>query len=61
MQTAEPRHGDNFGVCLRAFGCRTPRRSLFAYMMGSVVTVVAAVLIHQPLQMAFIEDDLMVE
>jgi hypothetical protein len=62
MQAAEPRHGYNSGACIVALlGLTTSRRSLRQRQMRSVVMVIADVIIHEPFQVAFIEDDHMIK
>ena len=62
MQTAEPWHCYNpaadFGV---ACWLSTGRRSLRQREMSSIVVIIADVIIHQSLQVPFIENDHMVE
>ena len=61
MQTAEPRHGDDFAGPL-AFCCLTTTRSLLAQaQMRPVVVVITDELIHEPFQMPFIHNDHVVE
>ena len=62
MQTAEPWHGYNSAACSRvAFCFTTGRRPFRKFKMCSVVMVVPDVLIHQPFQVPFIENDHVVE
>jgi hypothetical protein len=62
MQTAQPWHGYDLEACNGIlFRFTTGRRSLIQRKMRSVVVVVADVLIHEALQMPFIENDHVVE
>ena len=62
MQAAEPRHGDNFAARICSRRRDTPIRSLLVQAeVGSVLVVVANILVHQPLQVALVEHDHMVE
>lgn len=62
MEAAEPWHGDNFAAGACILRCHTASWSLLVEpKMRSVVIVVIDVLTHQALQMAFIENDHMVE
>ena len=61
MQTAEPRHGDDFAGPL-TFCCLTTTRSLLAQtQLRPVVVVIPDELVHEPFQMPFIHNDYMVE
>ena len=62
MQAAEPGHHDDFAPGLRAtHRYATGRRFLRQREMRPVLVVVADVLVHQAFQMAFIQNDHMVE
>ncbi len=62
VQSAKPWHGDNFAVLVRTCHRLTPCRSLLAQAeMRSVAVIVADVLVHQAFQMAFVQNDHMVE
>ena len=62
MQAAQPRHGYNLATCFGILHCLTTGRSFLGQCkMRPVVVIVANVLVHQPLQMAFVENDYVVE
>lgn len=62
MHAAKSRHGDNTCTRPSRYCSSTPSRSLlFQSEMRPVLVVVADIFIHQPLQMAFVENDEMVE
>jgi hypothetical protein len=62
MRTAELGHGYDLATCTGILFCRTTGgRSLRQRKMSPILVVVADVLIHQAFQMAFIENDHMVE
>src|SRR5580700_4611253 len=62
MQTTEPRHGNHFRIRGRAVCCSSACRSLLIQSkMRPVVVVIVEVLSHEPLAMAFIEHNHMVE
>jgi hypothetical protein len=62
MQTAEPRYGNDLRIRCRS-RCYVPScRSLFAQAeMCPVIVVIADVFGHEPFQVAFIQDDYVVE
>ena len=62
MEAAEPWYGDNFAAGACILRCHTACRSLLVQAeMSPVFMVITDVLIHEALQMAFIENDHMVE
>ena len=62
MQTAEPWHGNNFAACTRCLRRQPSCRSLFLQPeVRPVIMVIADVLVHQALQVAFIENDYVIE
>jgi len=62
MQAAESRHRDDFAPGLKAiYRNTTGRRSFCQRKMSPTLMVIADVLIHEAYQMAFIENDHMVE
>jgi len=62
MQAAESGHYDDFAPGLRAtHRCTACRRFLLQREMRPILVVVADVLIHQALQVTFIQNDDMVE
>ena len=62
MQTAQSRHGYDLATCTGILFCHaTGRRFLRQCKMRPVFVIVTDVLIHQAFQMAFIENDHMVE
>jgi hypothetical protein len=62
MQTAEPWHGYNLVTCARIRFCFTTRWSLLLQTeVRAIFVVIADVIVHQALQMPFIENDHMVE
>ena len=62
MQAAESRHGYDLAPGLRAtHRYTTGRRSLSQCKMSSVLVIIPDILIHKTFQMAFIENDHMVE
>ena len=62
MQAAEPGHYDDFASSLRVTHCYTTGRCFLRQReMSSIVVIIADVITHKALQMAFIQDDHMVE
>jgi len=62
MQATEPRYGIHLRIHRRTFCCFSTRRGLLVQSeMGSVIVVIANVLGHEPLEMAFIEHNYMVK
>ena len=62
MQSAEPRHSDDFRIHRHVvFGSTLSWCLLFQSKMRPVVMVIAEVFVHQAFQMALIENDDMIE
>ena len=62
VQSAKPRHRDNFAVGMRSLGCHTACRCLLAQSeMRPVGMVIADVIFHQALEMPFIQNNHMIE
>jgi len=62
METAEPRHGYNSTGCIgRLRRCTTRRSLLLQCEMRPVVVIIADILVHEPLQMPFVQHNNVVE
>lgn len=62
MQTAESRHGDDLGAPDRPLHSRSPHRGLLVQPeMRSVAVVITDVLVDEAFQMAFVQNDHVIE